>query len=578
MSKIDPITLEVVRNALVAYADEMATVLCKTAYNMMIYEVRDYCVGIVDPDGNIIAQNTGGLPIFLSDLGVAVKDGVDTYGKDGFRPGDVVMMNYPYICGQHLNNIVIYTPFFFDGELIAFPAVRAHWVDIGGSRIGFGSSATTEIYEEGLQIRSIKIFNEGRPDEAMLRLIGDNIRFREAAFGDMRAQIAACRLGERRLTEMFDRYGRDTVHECIKTVWDQSEALTRLEVEKIPDGVYEAESFLDNDGVDLDKTVPIKVKVTVKGSDMVVDFSEVSDQVRGPINCGISGGMAAARVAFKCVTLPSLPVNEGCFYPLQVVLPPGKLLSAQPPAAIGGWSISLPTVIDTILAALAPGIPDKIPAAHKGDMGGYSFHGVDGNTGKRYVCMNIPGGGWGGRPFEDGENGSVSICQGDVKNVPVELQEIYYPLIIDKHVLRQDSGGAGKYRGGLGLEITVRCLYDTFSNIRSERTKCPPWGLLGGKTGAANVAVVKHVAEEQERVVLKRTNYPLKPGDTVTFLTGGGGGFGDSLERDVELVRQDVIRGYVSLDRARQDYGVVIDPETFEVDKVATQALRKRSG
>ncbi len=402
--KIDPVTVEVVRNAVNAYADEMATALCKSAYNMMIYEVRDFCCGLVDGEGRMISQNQGGLPIFLADLGVAVKDGIARYGLDGFAPGDVLIMNHGQVCGQHLNNVVIYAPCFHDGKVVAFAASRAHWVDIGGMRVGFGSVETTEIYQEGIQFRSLKIYEAGKRNETLWQIINDNVRFPEAALGDLRAQIACCNLGIRRFAELLRRFGRQTVETCIQKVWDATEQQARAFIGRIPDGVYEAESFLDNDGRTLDVKLRTKVKVTIAGERMIIDFSQLNDQVPGPTNSGYSGGLAAARVAFKCLTQPHAPVNEGCFRPLELVLPEGKILNAKSPAALGLWSIPLPTVIDTILKALAPALPEQIPAAHKGDMGGCSIGGYN-PEGRRFLLMNIFGGGWGGRPHEDGEFG-----------------------------------------------------------------------------------------------------------------------------------------------------------------------------
>ena len=302
--KVDPITVEVVRNAVNAYADEMATALCKSAYNMMIYEVRDFCCGLIDGEGRMISQNQGGLPIFLADLGIAVKDGIARYGLDGFAPGDVVIMNHGEVCGQHLNNVVIYAPCFHDGKVVAFAASRAHWVDIGGSRVGFGSVETTEIYQEGIQFRSLKIYEAGKRNETLWQIIHDNVRFPEAALGDLRAQIACCQLGIRRFGELLRRYGRETVETCIGAVWDATEREARAFIAKIPDGTYEAESFLDNDGRTLDVPLRIKVKVTIDGERMIVDFSQMNEQTAGPINSGYSGGLAAARVAFKCLTQP----------------------------------------------------------------------------------------------------------------------------------------------------------------------------------------------------------------------------------------------------------------------------------
>src|SRR4051812_20235543 len=532
-----PITVEVVRNAIVAYADEMANALSKAAYNMMIYEVRDYCCGLIDTQARMISQNRGGLPIFLADLGVAVADGIERYGLKGFAPGDVIIMNQGEVCGQHLNNVVLYSPCFHGDELVGFAANRAHLVDIGGVRQGFGSYGSSDIYAEGVQMRSLKIYEAGKRNETLWQIIRDNTRYPDSALGDMRAQIASCQLGARRYGELVARYGRETVEACIAKVWDQAEAAARAVVEKIPDGVYEAESLLDNDGRTLDKPLRVKVKVNIRGSQMTVDYTEMNPQVPGPLNSGRSGGIAAARVAFKALTSPELDVNEGCFRPLEVILPEGTMVSARPGAALGRWSIALPTVIDTILRALSHAVPQRVPAAHKGDMGGCSFFGFR-PDGSRYLLMNIFGGGWGGRPSEDGESASVSVCQGDVRNTPVELQEIKYPVLIDKHAFRSDSGGAGRFRGGLGLEVSYRMLQACKANINCERTVDPPWGLHGGGAGATNSAIVRR-ADGSEQVVLKGTEIPLATGDVVTFLTAGGGGYGEPKQRTAAALKRD---------------------------------------
>ena len=543
---VSPITVEVVRSGLAHIANEMATVLRKTSYNMMIYEVRDYCVGIVDPEGNILSQNFGALPIFLADLGPAIVDGVRMHGRDGFEPGDVLIMNHPYVCGQHLNNVVVYTPFFHRGELVAFLAVRAHWIDIGGTRVGFGFSGTREVYEEGLQFRSLKLYRGDQPNQDIFQIITDNVRFAESCLGDLRAQIAACRVGDRGLSALVNRYGLQTFLRCVKTIWNQSEILAREQVSRIQPGKYEAAALFDSDGVDLDRPVPLKVTVEIAAGEMTIDFSEISDQVAGSINSGESGAVAAARVAFKSLVAPFSPIDEGCFRPLHIVIPQGKILSATPPAPVGNWSRTLPTVIDLILKALTPVMPDKIAAGHKGDMGGYAFFGTDPRTGRRFLCQTIMGGGWGGRAHEDGENATVSMCQGDVQNAPVELQEIYYPVLIEQQRLREDSGGAGKFRGGLGIEVSVRVLCDAFTNINVERQRTAPWGLFGGENGATAKALVKQSPEDTGTWLTKKPNYPLKKGGSVTFFTAGGGGYGSAKIRLCDLVERDRRLGYVS--------------------------------
>lgn len=573
MTTVNPITLEVVRNALIAYADEMATVLCRTAYNMMIFEVRDYCVGIVDPKGRIIAQNTGGLPIFLADLGAAVKGAIDIHGVESFKEGDVYISNDPAVCGQHLNNVVVFTPFFHEGKLVAFPALRAHWVDVGGGSRGFGSTSSHEIYNEGLQLCGVRAYSGGEANNEVLRMIRDNIRYPDSSFGDLRAQIAGCRLGERRLSELYTKYGAATVDDCITTIWDQSEKLARHAVAQIPDGTYEASSFIDNDLISRNKTIPIKVKVVVDGEEMTIDFSELPPQQKGPVNSGASGGIAAARVAFKCITAPLGVVNEGEMRPLKIILPEGTMLSALPPAPLGIWSISLPTVIDTILKALADVLPNSITAAHKGDMGGLAMFGFDEAHKRRFICLNIFGGGFGARPNGDGLDAVVSVTQGNVRNAPVEVQEAYYPLQIETHRLRPDSGGAGQYRGGLGVEIVMKSDQDFFMNTHFQRTKLPPWGLKGGFDGAPMSAEIIR-ADGTAELGNILDSMRIAPGDRMIVRSAGGGGHGNPLDRDAYAVAQDVRNGVVSREAAEQAYGVVFLNDLDELDIEATKSER----
>ncbi len=321
----------------------------------------------------------------------------------------------------------------------------------------------------------------------------------------------------------------------------------------IPDGVYEAASFLDDDGRVMNKTIPIKIKVVVRGDELTIDYSEVADQVPGFINCGASGGMAAARVAFKALTSPQREVNEGSFRALKVILPPGKLLSARRPAPIGGWSLSLPTVLDTIFCALAPALPNRVPAAHKGDMGGYAIFGMNSKTGRRYVCQNIIGGGWGGRPFEDGVSSAVSMCQGDVKNTPIELQELYYPLLYECHAFRTDSGGAGKFRGGIGVEVQGQAAGELFPEPQHRPHQVPALGLAWRRAAMVNETRIERGGKD-EHLPGKFSQMQIHRGETVTFLTAGGGGYGAPGERKAAAVKRDVELGYSSPQNARKNY------------------------
>jgi len=364
-------TLGILRAAIPAICDEMAVVLQRTAYNMFIYEVQDYSVAIVDPEGNLIAQNRGAIPLFLADLGPPIRSGLEEIGRDNLFPGDVILMNHPAVCGQHLNNVIVYQPMFFEGRLVGFAVARGHWMDIGGSKVGIGFSRTLDVYQEGLQFRNLKIYEAGKPNKTLFQIVQDNLRRPDLALGDLRAQIAACRLGEKRFLELLQKHGFDTVLRAVQIIADQSEERARKAVAQIPDGVYEAESFLDNDGVDLDKTIPVKVRVIVEGTEMTFDYTEMSEQVQGPINSG-SGGLVTARSAFKILTSPADSANEGHFRPVKLILPPGKLISAKPPAPwlkamrrLGHFSAVPLVIIEAALIATSAPRP-KVPIAPGG--------------------------------------------------------------------------------------------------------------------------------------------------------------------------------------------------------------------
>ncbi|HEY5606946.1 MAG TPA: hydantoinase B/oxoprolinase family protein [Alphaproteobacteria bacterium] len=570
--KLDPVTLEVIRNALPAIANEMSADLQRTSYNMMIYEVRDYCCAILDVKGRLISQNLGGVSHFVADLGVIIEDGVKQYGIDGFKPGDVLITNHQAVAGQHLNNIVIYTPHFHKGELVFFAITRAHWVDVGGMSTGFGATNVADPWLEGLQLDQLKIYDGGVEQKPLLKVIRDNIRFPDAAFGDMRGQIASCKLASRRLEELLEKYGKNVVLASIERIFDETEFKCRRVVETIPDGEYEANALWDEDGVDHDDPVKLHAKVTVSGGRMTIDLSGCSQQRKGSLN---SRTYAGARVAYKALTAPLEPVNEGSFRALDVIIPEGNIMMAKFPAVMAGWSLIVPTVVDTILHALANAIPDRIPAAHHGVLGGsIVVVGQHPKTGRSFMVQSIEGGGWGGRPTEDGESGSVSICQGDVRNATIEGTEIKNPVLFEGRALRADSGGAGKNRGGLGLDVTIRNLVDAKWNlIRPRRNLCPPWGLNGGKQGSNGDYLVREPGDNDFHTT-EAFMHPVPKDTRVIVRTGGGGGWGDPYQRDPEKVRWDVVEGLVSVDVARRDYGVVLDPKTYAIDAAATAKLR----
>jgi len=570
LKPLDPVTLEVIRNALPAISDEMSVDLQRTSYNMMIYEVQDYCTALLDPDGKLISQNIGGVSHFVADLGIVVTSAMQRYGRDGFQSGDVVIHNHQRTAGQHLNNIVIYTPVFHQGDLVAFAMVRAHWVDVGGLSTGFGGAGAYDPWSEGLQFDHIKLYDGGVPDEKMLRFVRDNIRFPESSMGDMRSQLAACRLGERRFKELLERYGRDVIDRAIAAIYAETEARCRAAVEAIPDGIYEASSTLDDKPGQ--PPYDIKARVIVSGSDMEIDLSGCSPQREGGNN---GRTYAGAFIAYKALTAPMEPLNEGAFAALKVTIPEGNMLMATYPALMAAWSWALPTVVDVIWKAFAQALPDRIPAAHSGSLGAaFAFSGTNPDTGKRFVAMSIESGGWGGRPGEDGQDVSMSVCQGDVRNSPIETIELKTPMMVLERALRTDSGGAGQYRGGMGIQTIARSLVPGRWNASSGsggRVSCPPWGLWGGQAGATAETLIKGPAETGFHLPDGRGGIS-EAGTEILYRTAGGGGWGDPRRRPAEKVLADVRQGYVSVEAARTEYGVVIIDG--RIDNDATGQLR----
>ena len=564
-TNVDPITLEVIRHGIISICDQIDANMTRTAFSPYIYEYKDYAVGFVGVDAQLLAQCTGGMPVFVADsVGMAVRDGLETYGRENFHKGDVVVCNHAAVQGQHLNNTVMYTPVFAGAngdELIGFFAVNCHWIDIGGSAIGSVSYSSTDIFMEGLQLRSIKLWSKGEPIEEVYRIIENNTRFPLELLGDIEAQLGGCLLGRDLTQAMADKYGTVVFLGALDMILDQCAAATREKIRAIPDGVYQHEAFLDDDGV-RDENIPIKVKVIVAGDELTIDFSEISDQVKGCINSGYyGGGRTCARVAFKYLIATDEPANEGTFRPLKMILPEGKLLSAEPTAAMGLYSIPFPTVIDCIIKALEPALPQRITGAHFGTFSSLSFSGKRIDTGAPFKANDSGHGGWGACATHDGAGPFRTMAHGDTRLIPIELQESMYPYRVEEFCLRQDSGGPGKWRGGLGFDKQYVLLAPCELWANFDRIGCPPWGVQGAKAAKAGQVLIFKDGKQEAKLLYKTENCPLQAGDRVRMATGGGGGYGSPSERPVELVQRDVIRGFVSLESARDDYGVVIEAD-----------------
>jgi N-methylhydantoinase B len=570
---VDGVTVEIIRNGVLAVTEEMKTNLMRTAYNMIIYEALDFTVGLFTKSGETISIGLG-LPMFIRGMSETVKAKIKRFGYEGMKDGDIYITNDAYLTGSHLNHITLTQPIFYEGEVIAFACCMAHWIDIGGSM----GHVTTDIYSEGLQIPILHYKTAGVVNQGLVELIAMNVRLPKLAMGDLRAQDTAVTTGERRFLELVKRYGKDPVMASIAVIMDQTDVTARQAVAKIPEGTYEAESFMDDDGLNIGTPVPIKVRVVVANGRMTIDLSEVSDQVTGFYNSGITTGIACAQVAYKCLTSPTeYPVNDGSFRSLDVIMPAGKVISATRPAPMRWWMTFPMTVIDTIFKALSPAIPDQVIAGHHADLVTALIHGIDPKEGRFYIGGIGPlGGGWGAKSKEDGVSVTVCINDGDTHNSPTEQIESKYPILVEQYVMRQDSGGAGKFRGGLGADIVVTALAPMSVSMTTERSICKPWGLAGGLDADGNsVATRTQQTWKEDYPNAKLHGHRLRKGDAFRMRSGGGGGFGDPRERKAEDVAFDVEEGYVSAEAALRDYRVVTDADG-RVNELETKNLRSK--
>ncbi|MDX1486189.1 MAG: hydantoinase B/oxoprolinase family protein [Alphaproteobacteria bacterium] len=554
---IDPITLEVIRHGIIGITDQIDANITRTAFSPYIYEYKDFAVGLVDAGGQLVAQSTGGMPPFVADsVGTAVRDGLKVYGRDRLFQGDVIVCNHAAVQGQHLNNTVMYTPIFGgpDGAvLIGFFAINVHWIDIGGS-----TPRSSDIFEEGLQLRSIKLWSKGEPIDEVYRIIENNTRLPVELMGDISAQLAGCLLGRDLTLALADRYGLETFFGAVQAILDDGEAVARARIREMPDGVYETETFLDNDG-DFDTPIPIRIRIVVEGDEITVDYSGIGEAAPGCINSGyFGGGVTTARVAFKYLVVPKEAANEGVFRPLKLILPEGKILSAPPTAPMGNYSMPFPTVIDAVIRAFEQAMPDHVTGGHFATHSGFRIYGRWEDSGEAFNGHDSGHGGWGACAWHDGAGPFRTMAHGDTRLIPMELQETILPFRIEELSLREDSAGAGTFRGGLGFRKRYTFLAPCLLQTNLDRTKNPPWGVRGGKPAEPGRVTVYKGGKGKGEIRCKAKGFPLEPGDTAVLETGGGGGYGDPKARDLGLIQRDLARGYITPQAARRDYGVTI--------------------
>lgn len=541
MIRIHPVTLEVVRNAVFSVAEEMSAILMRSARSPLLKEAGDFSCALTDAEGRLIAQGKD-IPVHLGVMAFTIKEFLKWLGPLGTRPGDVYFTNLTRLGGNHLPDVKAIRPVFFGDRLVAFAINLAHWADIGGYTAGSYVTSATEIYQEGLQISPIRLFDVEGPRREALELILANVRGRAEREGDIFAQYAANDVAVRRLQDLFAHYGRETVLACFARMLEESEEQMRAEIRRIPDGVYRGEDFMDDDGIE-DRRHRIAVTVTIAGDEARFDFAGTGPQAKGPINTTAFATCSAVYYAMKALAGPHIPANDGCYRPLRVAIPPGSLLDCGPEApVVGGNHETTQRVVDAIFRALAPGIPDRVTAGGPTTSGLAFLTGRQGD-GRPFFLYEPHGGGEGAAGHRDGTNG-VRVHMSNVMNTPTEIIEAEFPIEVLFHELRPGSAGAGRHRGGLGFRRAYRVLCpEAQLTTMTERCRVPPWGLFGGEPGLPYRLTLER--EGERRPVPGKATVPLRRGDVLLVETCGGGGFGPAAERDPALVEADRREGYV---------------------------------
>jgi N-methylhydantoinase B len=581
MSSIDPITLAVIQAALGQVCNEMDIAFSRAAFSPIIAEADDRSSGIYDKaTGRLVSQGELGLPVFVGTMQYSAAELVRLIGEGKAgppEPGDIYIVNDPYLGGTHLMDVRFALPFYYRGEHFCWLQNTGHWPDIGGMVPGGFSAKATEVEQEGLRLPPVKLFKKGVMDAEIFAILNSNMRIAEQRIGDIKAQAAALKVGERRLTELMDRYGRDVVAQAILEIRERAAQLMRAQIAAIPDGVYRSEAFVDSDGV-VNEPLKIALAVTKAGETLTFDFAGSSPPCRGPMNSVVATTYSAVYLAMRHI-FPDTPLNCGAFEPLIIKRPEDTFLDARYPRPVSGCAAEVSQrIAEAVFLALVQAIPDKVTAAPAGSSGNFALGGIDPAKGAGYVMYQISGGGYGGNADHDGlTNGCSTI--GISKSQPIEVLEQYYPVLFRRFSLREGSGGAGAQRGGFGVHYDVELLRgEAKASFVMDHGRFGPPGVLGGADGAPNVVrvhrngevlVPEHLSKDQD--------IPMRAGDRVEVMTPGGGGYGDAFARDPVLVARDVSREYYAAETARTLFGVALAADGG-VDAVATAQLRKAGG
>lgn len=555
-TKLDPITLELVKNALYSITDEMMVTIIRTAHSSNIKNVLDFSTAIFDEYGEMMCSGAG-LRIHLGSMPGAMQAFLNKY-KNNIYPGDVLILNDPFEGGMHLPDINIFTPIFVGEELSGFAGTICHHADIGGRVAGGNASDSTNIYQEGLRIPPLKLYDKGQPSEAIFTIIERNVRVPTMVREDLRAQIAACHIAERRFLELVEKYGLKNFKRYAAELMNYAERIARKEISEIPDGTYEFEDIVEGDETH-PSPIPLRVKVTVEGDSMVIDFAGSSPQVKSAINCNLINTKSACYAAVREIMKARMPSNGGYFRPISVTAEPGSICNAVLPASVGGRGLIWSRLVSLVAGALAQAVPNRVAAAGQDSPNGVSIGGWDSER-KPFVFLEFFLLGTGGRPTADGIE-----CNIDLSNAPAEMIEREFPVAIEEFSYVPNTGGAGKYRSGLAVVRSYRLLADEAeTQVRSDRQEVMAYGVQGGKVGTPSELHLYHPNGEHLRLP-GRAAFTMHKGDILKSITAAGGGWGNPSERDPEQVLEDVINEKFTIDYARKEYGVVIDEETMSL-------------
>jgi N-methylhydantoinase B len=571
LADLDPVTFDLVRNTLESIVDDMALTIVRTAYSNVVRDNMDFSTGFCDRDGQLVAQGLT-IPMHLGSIPDAMASMIATNGGE-VAPGDIWIMNDPYEGGMHLPDIFIVKPIFSGAaRLVGYAVTIAHHTDVGGRVAGSNASDSTEIYQEGLRIPPLRLYQRGTPNTVLLKLVEKNVRVPDKVLGDLNAQIAACRIGESRFLELIDKYGEQQLAHYLDSLLDYTERRVRHELRQIPDGTYVFVDHIDDDGIEPDP-LALRVTLTIRDDTLHADFAGTSPQVKGAINATFSVTKSMVYAAVRCLLSTDIPNNAGMFRPITVSAPPASLVNPVLPASVAARGLTAFRLGDTVLGALAQALPERAVAAGEGGNTGISIGGYYADR-TPFIYVEFICGCWGARASKDGIDGVTNIFS-DLSNNPVEMTEAEYPLLIEAYELIPDSGGPGRWRGGMGVRKRFRFLeQEAVLQVRSDRRRFQPYGLDSGRPGAPSRNDL--IRGGQTQPMPTKFTTLIHSGDIFDHHQAGGGGYGDTCERDPALVLADVRDGRVTLDWARRDYGVVIDRESLTVDEAATAAERAR--